>query len=123
MTKTVEGKRVLLDEVADKWTIVILAAICESGGKARFNMIRREANGISQKTLSQCLRRLERSGIVTRTVLDTAPLGVEYALTQLGYSLKTPFAALFEWTQAHHAEVLKAQRQYDARERAGSSNS
>lgn len=115
MSKAAELKRVLLDEVADKWTIIILAVLCESGGKARFNTIRRETDGISQKTLAQCLRRLERSGIVTRTVLDTAPIGVEYAITPLGHTLETPFRALFEWTEAHHSQVLKAQERYDAR--------
>jgi DNA-binding HxlR family transcriptional regulator len=117
MPKAAELKRLLLDEVADKWTIIVLAVMCESGGKARFNTIRRETDGISQKTLAQCLRRLERNGMVTRTVLDTTPIGVEYALTPLGYTLKAPFAALFEWTQAHHYLVLKAQERYDAREK------
>jgi DNA-binding HxlR family transcriptional regulator len=115
MTKAAELKRVLLDEVADKWTIIILAVLCESGGKARFNTIRRETDGISQKTLAQYLRRLERSGIVTRTVLDTAPIGVEYAITPLGHTLETPFRALFEWAEANHSQVLKAQERYDAR--------
>src|ERR1700760_1619039 len=115
MPTAAELKRVLLDEVADKWTIIILAVLCESGGKARFNTIRRETDGISQKTLALCLRRLERSGIVTRTVLDTAPIGVEYAITPLGHTLETPFRALFEWTEAHHSQVLKAQKRYDAR--------
>jgi DNA-binding HxlR family transcriptional regulator len=119
MPTAAELKRLLLDEVADKWTIIILAVICEAGGKSRFNTIRRETDGISQKTLAQCLRRLERNGMVTRTVLDTAPIGVEYALTPLGYTLKVPFAALFEWTEAHHSQVRKAQEQYDARVKKG----
>jgi len=53
------------------------------------------------------LRRLEKSGLVARTVLTTGRLGVEYAFTDLGRTLQPPVAALFEWT-TEHADVVRA---------------
>lgn len=111
-----ELKRLLLDQIADKWTIIILSVLCEAGGKARFNAIRRETGDISQKTLAHCLRRLERNGMISRTVLDTAPLGVEYAITPLGNTLESPFGELFGWATQHHDEMIAAQEQYDSQE-------
>ena len=93
--------RLLLDQLADKWTILILNVLCSSGGKVRFNGIRRQIGGISQKTLSQCLRRLERDGVIERAVLDTAPIGVEYSITSLGRTLEIPFKALYDWAEAY----------------------
>ena len=109
----VERNRLLLDQVADKWTILILAALCESGGRARFNAIRRAVDCISQKTLTKCLRELERNGILERTLYDTTPISVEYKMSALGHSLKKPFAALYEWADLHLAEVEAAQRSFD----------
>jgi DNA-binding HxlR family transcriptional regulator len=105
--------RMLLDQLADKWTILVLAALCD--GPKRFNAIKRRVEGVSQKALTQCLRRLERNGLVGRTVLPTAPLGVEYAVTPLGRTLQGPFEALQAWTTAHLPAVLEAQARFDAR--------
>jgi DNA-binding HxlR family transcriptional regulator len=54
--------RLLLDQIADRWSILVLGAICASGGILRFNALRRQVSGVSQKTLTQCVRRLERNG-------------------------------------------------------------
>jgi DNA-binding HxlR family transcriptional regulator len=105
----------LLEQVADKWTILILAALCRSGGKCRFNAIRREVSGLSQKTLTHCLRKLERNGIIERRILDLAPIGVEYAVTPLGHSLKAPFEALYEWVEHHLPDVDAARTRFDSR--------
>ena len=91
--------RAVLDRIADKWTILILTVLCPR--PARFNEIRRRLEGITHKALADALKRLERNGLVTRTVLPTAPVGVEYALTPLGHSLRQPFEALCVWTLAH----------------------
>jgi hypothetical protein len=56
--------RVLLDQIAGRWQLLILDALCDRGRKARFNVLRRAIPGISQKTLTQCLRQPERSGLV-----------------------------------------------------------
>ena len=62
--------RLLLDQIADRWSILVLGAICGSGGTLRFNAIRRQVDGLAQKTLTQCLRRLERNGIIERRLID-----------------------------------------------------
>jgi DNA-binding HxlR family transcriptional regulator len=110
-----KNRRLLLDQVADKWTILILEVLCGSDGKARFNALRRQIDGISQKTLTQCLRRLERNGAIERAVLDTAPIGVEYTITPLGYTLEVPFKALKDWAEAYLPEVEEAQHRFDSR--------
>ena len=110
-----KSDRLLLDQFADKWTILILNVLCTSGGKARFNEIKRLIGGISQKTLSQCLRRLERDGVIERAVLDTAPIGVEYSITSLGRTLETPFKALYDWAAAYFPQVKTARARYDSR--------
>ncbi len=105
--KRVRDDRVLLDLLADKWTIHVLGSLCDHGYRRRFNAIRRDIPGLSQKSLVQCLRRLEKSGLVARTVLTTGRLGVEYAFTDLGRTLQRPVAALFEWTTEYAAVVIQ----------------
>src|SRR5258708_2123713 len=69
--------RVLLDQIAGQWDLLILSALCDHEGRARFNVLKRSVTGISQKMLTQCLRQLERSGLVARLVLTQSPVGVE----------------------------------------------
>jgi DNA-binding HxlR family transcriptional regulator len=83
--------------------------------RARFNVLKRSVPGISQKMLTQCLRQLERSGLVVRRVLTESPVGVEYSLTKLGETLEAPVAALYEWTGKHSAAVRDAQKSFDAK--------
>jgi DNA-binding HxlR family transcriptional regulator len=71
--------RAVLEKIADKWTILILTVLCPH--PSRFNEIKRRLGGITHKALADALKRLERNGLVTRTVLPIAPIGVEYALT------------------------------------------
>jgi len=113
--RRLELSKSLLEQVADKWTILILAALCRNGGRCRFNAIRREVIGLSQKTLTQCLRKLERNGIIERRILDLAPIGVEYAVTPLGHTLKAPFEALYEWVELYVPDVEAARMRFDAR--------
>lgn len=108
--------RPVLDKIADKWTVLILIAICPK--PARFNEIKRRLNGITHKALADALKRLERNGFVTRTVLPTAPIGVEYAITPLGHSLRQPFEALCGWALAHGREIDDAGGRYDAGQNA-----
>ena len=73
--------------------------------------------------LTQCLRQLERSGLVARLVLTDSPVGVEYSLTKLGETLHAPVAALCQWTSKHSAAVLDAQKSFDAKKVTHKSNS
>lgn len=107
--------RPVLDRIADKWTILILTVLCPK--PARFNEIKRRLNGITHKALADALKRLERNGLVTRTVLPTAPVGVEYAITPLGHSLRQPFEALCAWALAYGPDIERAGACYDQAKR------
>lgn len=108
-----EAAQLVLDQVANKWSVMILTVVCEQ--PARFNAIQRRLGGITHKALTQALRRLERNGLVARRVIAGSPVGVEYSITPLGRTLQAPFSALRDWTDAHAAEVTRAQAAYDLR--------
>jgi DNA-binding HxlR family transcriptional regulator len=103
--------RPVLDKIADKWTILILTVICPK--PSRFNEIKRRLDGITHKALADALKRLERNGLVTRTVLPTQPIGVEYAITPLGHSLREPFEALCAWSLEKGSQIEAASARYD----------
>ncbi len=109
--------RPVLDKIADKWTIMILTVLCPK--PSRFNEIKRRLDGITHKALADALKRLERNGLVTRTVLPTAPIGVEYAITPLGHSLRQPFEALCAWALNHGDAVKEASAAHDRARQEG----
>ena len=114
MDTKVRSDRVLLDLISDKWTVLVLGAIRDHGRCRRFNAIRRDVPGISQKSLTQCLRRLERNGLIKRIVHTAAgAMAVEYAFTELGHTLDGPVIALLEWTATNADAVREAQAHYD----------
>src|ERR1035437_1234471 len=76
----------LIGRVADKWTLLIIDALAERG-ELRFTRIGEYVVGISQKMLTQTLRRMERDGLLVRTVFAVVPPKVEYKLTDLGLNL------------------------------------
>jgi len=103
--------RLVLDRLADKWALLILDRLHE--GPVRFNQLRREIKGVSQKVLSQTLKKLERDGLVSRAAFATVPVTVEYALTPLGRTLTETVAALAHWAERNMDAVLAAQAAYD----------
>lgn len=105
--------RELFDQISDKWSMMILTVL--DNGPTRFNEIRRQLEGISQKSLTQTLRKLERNGLATREVIDTSPVAVQYRLSDLGVTLLPPFRALYGWTKYHLGDVQRAREAYDAR--------
>lgn len=111
------SSRFLLDQIADKWSVLILAALCEK--PLRFNELKRCLDGITQKALTQALRRLERNGILTRRVIPASQIAVEYSITPLGRTLEHPFNALYLWTLEHLAAVVQAQTAFDTRDVEG----
>jgi len=66
--------------------------------------------GISQKMLTQTLRRLEEDGLVLRVVYPEVPPRTEYSLTELGLTLREPLGALCQWAVSHYHEVEKARK-------------
>ena len=105
--------RILFDQIADKWSMMILTVL--DGGPQRFNAIRRRLEGVTQKALTQCLRRLERNGLVERRVIASSPVAVEYQITPLGRTLQVPFKALYAWTIENMARVEEARGTFDGR--------
>jgi len=105
--------RLLFDQIADKWSVMVLTVL--DPGPMRFNAIKRQLEGVTQKALTQCLRRLERNGLVLRRVIPVSPVAVEYEITPLGRSLQHPFKALYAWTLEHLGEVDEARRIFDSR--------
>ncbi|MET0135947.1 MAG: helix-turn-helix domain-containing protein [Kibdelosporangium sp.] len=105
--------RPILDQIADKWSMMVLAVL---DSPRRFNDIKRRLEGVTQRVLTQTLRRLERNGMIERRVLPTSPVGVEYSLTPLGESLREPFGHLYAWTTTHADEIQKCQQGYDRRQ-------
>jgi DNA-binding HxlR family transcriptional regulator len=105
--------RILFDQIADKWSMMILTVL--DGGPQRFNAIRRRLEGVTQKALTQCLRRLERNGLVSRHVIASSPVAVEYQITPLGRTLQVPFKALYAWTLENIETVEQARGAFDRR--------
>ena len=105
--------RSVLDILAEKWPLLLIHAL--SSGPARTGELRRRVGGISDKMLIQTLRRLERSGFVSRHAYPEVPPRVEYALTQLGASLSEPVKALDGWVEQNIATIGAAQRRFDER--------
>lgn len=85
----------VIELIGNKWKILIIKRLQK--GSVRFNELGREIPGISQKVLRDNLKALERDFLVERTVFSEIPPHVEYSLTELGKTLKVPFAALMEW--------------------------
>lgn len=105
--------RDLLDELFDKWSLLVLDALCDS--PRRFNEIRRELDPVTPKSLVQTLRRLERNGVVERRVLTGRPVAVEYHITPLGRTLERPLRGMLQWIEGHLADVDNQRRHFDSR--------
>ena len=108
--------RSFFDQVANKWSVMILTILVER--PTRFNALRRRLEGVTHKALTQALRRLERNGLIAREVIATSPVAVEYSITDLGRTLQTPFAAVYDWAIHHLDDIEEAQRRYDAQSTA-----
>ncbi|WP_312045459.1 helix-turn-helix domain-containing protein [Erwinia sp.] len=106
--------RALFDQVADKWSMMVLITLEQ--GPVRFNAIKHRLEGVTQKALTQCLRKLERNGMVTRNVMATSPVAVAYEITPLGRTLIVPLRAMHEWTMDKMQEVEAARQAFDQRD-------
>ena len=105
--------RDILARLGGKWTLLILVAL--SRGPIRFGALRRQIEGISQKMLTQSLRRLERDGLVARQVFDEMPLRVEYRSTELGRGVLPIARRLKSWVEEHFHEIEAQQKEFDER--------
>jgi len=105
--------REILERIGDKWTLYVVGAL--RGGPRRFNALRRDVEGISQRMLTLTLRGLERDGLVTRTVFPSVPPRVDYELTALGRTLLDPVAVLIQWVDHHQLAIAAARARFDQR--------
>lgn len=105
--------REVLDLVSDKWSLYVVAALGQ--GPLRFSQARRVVTGISQRMLTVTLRRLERDGLVARTVIPTVPPQVSYALTETGHTLRVAVRPLIDWASTTVDDIDAARAAYDAK--------
>lgn len=106
--------RSFFDQVANKWSVMILTILTER--PTRFNALMRRLEGITHKALTQALRRLERNGLIARRVIATSPVAVEYSITDLGRTLQAPFGAVYDWAIHHLDDIEEAQRIFDGKD-------
>jgi DNA-binding HxlR family transcriptional regulator len=100
------GSGLVIMLLADKWTIPVIHSLAR--GVKRTGVLRKELAGVSQKMLTQTLRRLEEHGFVERTVFPVVPPRVQYRLTALGQSINEPLARICAWTERHGATLERS---------------
>ncbi|MFE9970572.1 winged helix-turn-helix transcriptional regulator [Streptomyces hirsutus] len=105
------GIRDVLDRIGDKWSVLVIAEL--AGGPRRFRELQRAIDGISQRMLTLTVCRLERDGLVLRTVYPTVPARIDYRLTETGAGLTHLVKALADWSLAHRGVIAEARHAYD----------
>lgn len=90
--------------IGSKWKLLILRNLMDRPW--RFNELKKDLEGVSQKVLTDALRSLEEEGLVTRTVYPEVPPRVEYALSQLGESMRPILDSMRLWGEAYKARQL-----------------
>lgn len=103
-----------LARIGDKWTVMVVGAL--SGGPLRYTELNRAIAGISQRMLTLTLKGLEQDGLVTRTVYPTIPPRVEYALTDMGRTLRAPLDALYQWALTNVPQMEAARLLYEQKQ-------
>ena len=88
--------------IGSKWKLLIIRNLLARPW--RFNELKKALEGISQKVLTDSLRSMEADGIIIRTVYPEVPPRVEYALTELGESLKPILDSMRAWGEAYKAK-------------------
>ena len=104
--------RNVLDRVGDKWSTLLLMEL--KAGPLRFGKLRHAIQDISQRMLTETLRKLQRDGFISRKVFPTSPVQVEYALTELGRSLLGTLGQLADWSAQNHEAIRASRARFDA---------
>lgn len=100
--------RRVLELFSTKWTSMILHTLHSlHEGAARTGVLERSLPGISKKMLTQTLKEMEKTGLVSRHVHATRPPAVEYRLTPLGNRFIEPVEMLYAWGR-DNADALDA---------------
>jgi len=93
-----------LEVIQGKWRLPIIISLTH--GNKRFGEIQRDISDISPKMLSQELKALETNQIITRTLYDSMPVTVEYALTPLGGTMKNLLEEILNWGVHFRKEII-----------------
>ena len=92
--------------IGNKWKLLILRNLLVRPW--RFNELMKSLEGISQKVLTDSLRSMESDGIITRTVYPEVPPRVEYALSELGESMRPILNAMQAWGTEYKTTLNKS---------------
>ncbi|WP_281679532.1 winged helix-turn-helix transcriptional regulator [Synergistes jonesii] len=94
--------------IGNKWKLLIIRNLLVRPW--RFNELHKNLEGISQKVLTDSLRQMEADGIITRTVYAEVPPRVEYALSELGESMRPILDCMQEWGNQYKAEITQREK-------------
>jgi DNA-binding HxlR family transcriptional regulator len=105
--------KAVLARIGERWSVLVVIALRD--GSLRYAEVKRALAGVSQRMLTLTLRSLERDGLVSRTVVSSKPLRVDYELTPLGHSLRRPMEELAAWARDHEPQISRHQAAFDGR--------
>jgi DNA-binding HxlR family transcriptional regulator len=108
--------RDLFDLITSRWPLLILWALKD--GMLRFFEIRNRVEGISERVLSDTLKKLCRHGLIARYVEPSVPPKVSYSLTPSGEGLLVVMGGLTEWIATELDNVEQAKRHHDSSNQA-----
>jgi DNA-binding HxlR family transcriptional regulator len=103
-TASLKAIQDVMDVLGGKWKISIVTCLCYN--PRRYSELLRLVDGISGKVLSRELKDLEMNKLITRTVKDTQPISVEYAITEYGNTFKELIQIMAEWGIKHRFKII-----------------
>ncbi len=98
--------RDVLQLLGGKWKLQIIGTL-RFKGKLRFMDLLREVDGIAAKMLSKELQDLEMNQLVTRTVINSKPITVEYEITEYAQTLDEMLTSMVNWGMKHREKIMK----------------
>ncbi len=111
------GDRVLIEQAVSslevlqgKWRLPLIVAMAR--GIRRRSRLHACLPDVSKKVMTECLRGLERDGLVARRVYAQVPVRVEYNLTPLGWTTTEAIVALSDWAKDHSADITRARSEF-----------
>lgn len=103
--------RQVLSQVTGKWQMLIILAL--EDGALRFGAVKRTIGDVTQRVLTENLRKLERDGYITRSVFAGPPVAVSYELTELGHELLGHIKPMVIWAAGRHEKVAISRNAFE----------
>ncbi|HTN45798.1 MAG TPA: helix-turn-helix domain-containing protein [Flavipsychrobacter sp.] len=103
-TASLKAIQDVMDVLGGKWKISIVTCLCYN--PRRYSELLKLVDGISGKVLSRELKDLEMNKLITRTVKNTQPISVEYAITDYGNTFKELIQTIAEWGIKHRKKII-----------------